>query len=234
MSMCPGLSYASQLVGRSDKGGFTLVSETQRLNDVESFFVSGFSCADILPAIPSLMAVTWKLPVADGEVIVDPGFNAASLLGVDLGTFSSFGINVTIDGVNRGSFGWTLSGGTTVVYSNDTSPAVNFPLTAGVDFLTISFSSVGGIGCDGVAWNPTQSIAYFADQAGIDAWFCCATSAHNCCGSPPAAAPKFLIPPSGSPAPGEENATTPVLNKAIYLSNYTFQFVNNFGRVPKQ
>jgi len=66
-----------------------------------------------------------------------------------------------------------------------------------------------------------------------EALWCCVTQG-VCCSAPPVGSGgKFLIPPNNPPLPGEENATTPVLNKAIYLSNYTFQFVNNFGRVNK-
>lgn len=67
-----------------------------------------------------------------------------------------------------------------------------------------------------------------------EALWCCVTEG-QCCVTPSAAGPRFLIPPPEGPRnPVEENSTAPVLNQAIYLSNYTFQFVNNFGRVPRK
>lgn len=65
----------------------------------------------------------------------------------------------------------------------------------------------------------------------FETWWCYWS---GCCTPPIGSGPKFLIPRPLIPQPGEENVSTPVLNKAIYLSNYTFQFVNNFGRVKKQ
>jgi len=62
-------------------------------------------------------------------------------------------------------------------------------------------------------------------------WWC----AHSGCCAPVETfyGGRFLIPPPASPLPGEEGVTTPLLFTPIYLSNHTFQFVANYGRINK-
>jgi hypothetical protein len=231
MADCPGITYSPTLVGRTPFGGFGLTTQHKMIADVQQILLS-YDCTTAHDVLFANWQLLWKQPVKTGDVIADPGFNAASLMN-PTPLFTGYAISVTIDGIPRGNFAWTTVA-SVVTYQNQTSPPVNFPLVAGVDFIdTIQFGSVGGDNSDGVAWNPSQQLGSLSDLVGFDAWFCCASTGFNCCGGPPAAVPKFLIPPSSTPAPGEENATTPVLNKAIYLSNYTFQFTNNFGRVKK-
>jgi len=68
----------------------------------------------------------------------------------------------------------------------------------------------------------------------FDAWWCCATVDFNCCGGPPVGRKSgFLIPRPETPEIGDENISTPVFELPLYLSNYTAQFTNNFGRVKK-
>jgi len=62
--------------------------------------------------------------------------------------------------------------------------------------------------------------------------WCCVSEGYGCCASPSAFfGGRFLIPPPTNPQPGEEGITTPLLYTPIYLSNHTFQFINNYGRV---
>lgn len=61
----------------------------------------------------------------------------------------------------------------------------------------------------------------------FEEWWCYYS---GCCAAPTFFGGRFLIPPPASPAPGEENVTTPLLYTPIYLSNHTFQFIRDFGR----
>lgn len=66
-------------------------------------------------------------------------------------------------------------------------------------------------------------------------WFCCAAAPFGCtegCGASIPMGGRFLIPPPANPGPGE-NVSTPILGTPLYLSNHTFQFTANYGRVPK-
>jgi len=67
----------------------------------------------------------------------------------------------------------------------------------------------------------------------FDAWWCCATVDFNCCGGGGGKKSGFLIPRPETPEIGDENISTPPFELPLYLSNYTAQFTNNFGRVKK-
>lgn len=77
-----------------------------------------------------------------------------------------------------------------------------------------------------------DSLTGFTDTP--DGW-CCLSSGFNCCGAGLPPGPHFLIPrpDPGSLMPGQSNSSTPPAQQLMFLSNYTFQFVNNFGRVGK-
>jgi len=83
---------------------------------------------------------------------------------------------------------------------------------------------------------PTYPVSGYEVVSGIinpDDLFCCVTEG-QCCDAPPVgSATGFLIPRPENPAPVEENISTPLLNTALYLSNHTYQFTANYGRVPK-
>lgn len=66
----------------------------------------------------------------------------------------------------------------------------------------------------------------------INKWFCNVT---QCCsaGIPANGAASFLIPQLEMPAPVEEKSSVPLIKSAVYLSNHSFQFIRNFGRLPK-
>lgn len=66
----------------------------------------------------------------------------------------------------------------------------------------------------------------------VNKWFCCRT---ECCGTgiPIGGGSAFLIPGADMPSPVQENSSTPLIKTPVYLSNHTWAFRNNFGRLPK-
>ncbi len=232
MSVCPGLVFASAPVGRTPKGGFGLISESTAISQIQSVIPS-LGCA----VTEANGTAFWDplLVVAAGETIIDPGFSASSLMnpifGQPSGNFSGFSIGLYINGVSRGSFDWGVTGGNTVTFADNTT--VHFPYVADSNFGFISFSNIGGQGCDGVTWNPNQNTGTFVNY---HTWFCCASAGFNCCEPAGNPGPHFLIPRpnSGSLLPGQLQSSTPALQKMIFLSNYTFQFTNDFGRIRPQ
>lgn len=96
-------------------------------------------------------------------------------------------------------------------------------------FASYPSTNPGSIPFDYSAWLPTMQRITSID---VEQWFCNVTS---CCGVPsnPSTASHFLIPASSTPNPVEEKASVPILRNAVYLSNHTFQFVRNFGRLNK-
>lgn len=87
---------------------------------------------------------------------------------------------------------------------------------------------------DGMVYSPSfQMLVGYTD---LDAQFCCLASGQGCveCGGAVGSVnPHFLIPPPADPEPVEEKSTAPTLEQFIKLSNHTFQFTRNFGRVKK-
>lgn len=137
-----------------------------------------------------------------------------------------------------GTFPIVIGAGTTVGVIIGVTGYNGPPPFTGVQACALTTTTFSDNITGNLVWpNPQPEIPYsYSSVTGIndpEALWCCVTEG-VCCSAPPVGSGgKFLIPPNNPPLPGEENATTPVLNKAIYLSNYTFQFVNNFGRVNK-
>jgi len=63
--------------------------------------------------------------------------------------------------------------------------------------------------------------------------WCCVTEGYPCCVAPTIAGNSFLIPRPENPEPVEENISTPLLNSVLYLSNHSYQFTANYGRIKK-
>jgi len=117
----------------------------------------------------------------------------------------------------------------TWVFGSEGFEITSSPQVAGQDFLS-NFFIVKNVG------DPTLfsvPISQILQSFNYDVWFCCASAAFNCCGAPAASKSGFLIPRPETPGVGEENISTPPFELPLYLSNYTAQFTNNFGRVKK-
>lgn len=231
---CPGIVYSPMSVNRTPKGGFTVTTEAKLISLTQGA-IAGFGCTTAHDDLE--VPLTGLFPIKNGDTIIDPGFGPSSLISPNLTMppkFVEYAIGVNIDGVDRGAFTWTVDPsdptGMTILYRDLTT--ATFPYIAGVTFNQITFNSIAGDQCGGVAWNPTQQIGIFSNY---DSWFCCASGSFNCCGTfiP---GPHFLIPrpDSGSLLPGQLQSSTPALQKMHFLSNYTFQFTNDFGRIKPQ
>ncbi|HKY45376.1 MAG TPA: hypothetical protein VJM50_19950, partial [Pyrinomonadaceae bacterium] len=77
-------------------------------------------------------------------------------------------------------------------------------------------------------WLPLVEIIETVDLIG---WYNCIAPTCSIVPIGPTEAPHFLIPRSDTPDPVEEKASVPMLNALIKLSNHTYQFIRNFGRV---
>ncbi len=109
----------------------------------------------------------------------------------------------------------------------NSDPLVTFTENGTWDaFEAQSFASIGP--SNFYSWDASLTVVTSLD---VNAWFDCAYGACSSGGSTPG--PHFLIPRPDplSLTPGQMNSSTPALKKMVFLSNYTFQFVNNFGRV---
>lgn len=220
---CPAPTiYTSKPMPRAGSagiGGAYNINVNSYFNSQPNLYIGfGLSCADahdaIFPSLPILVPTV----VADGSIIARP-------TAANFGMVDGSAVSLYVDGVFSGSFG--QSGG---VFADDTTFA--WPGIAGVNFVENLQFLVSGVGGQNSTMDyPINSLDFATFDA--DLWWCC--NATGCvpggCGGPAINlyAPRFLIPPPTTPAPGEENATQPPLNSLLLLTNHTFQFPNNFG-----
>lgn len=102
-----------------------------------------------------------------------------------------------------------------------------------LDVTTVCYNDLGDVRWPGSFLN-NYTFDAFSSVRDAEGMWCCLSFGHDCCGPAPTSTPPgFLIPRPVNPQPGEENISTPPFEIPLYLSNYTAQFTNNFGRVKK-
>lgn len=112
-----------------------------------------------------------------------------------------------------------------VSYPGACTPDPNYP----VDGTWGLFRFQSFVGVPATQWVPSIEVISAVD---INKWFCNDTS---CCGSalPIGGGSSFLIPGAPMAAPVQEKSTIPLIKTPVYLTNHTWAFRNNFGRLPK-
>jgi hypothetical protein len=216
-------------------GSFPTVNDGTELSFISEAYMDtypdlliGMDCAAARQYLIDNQAAVFSRVVKDGTSFPRPDETNASITGEGAG----YQVYIQPIGGVYDLYGtWSISPVDGII-DEITWPGP-WPMIIGVDVAQIYFNRVVSSG------NPDDGFKLDAESTNLasfdfNSWWCCAAAARGCtegCGGGALYGGRFLIPPTDPPAPGEENATTPVLNQAIYLSNYTFQFTNNFGRV---
>jgi len=222
---CPTpTTFSNKLIPRAGSAG---IGGSYNIN-VESYFNGlpneylgfGLTCEQAYDAIiPSLPTVVPTV-VANGTVIAAP-------VEADFDMPVGGSIILRVDGAFAGSYARSEGG-------FEDATTFPWPGVAGVNFfqnLQFQVTDAGG----GVNSEMNYTINSLSEPFDEDEWWCC--NATGCvpggCGAAVFFGGRFLIPSPGIPAPGEENISTPLLRTPLYLSNHTYQFTKNFGRIKK-
>lgn len=222
---CPTpTNYVSQIIPRSGGagiGGFYAIYASSYFNGLPNEYLGfGLTCEQaydaIIPALPSLLPSV----VANGTIITRP-------VEADFNIPIGGQISLRVDGVFAGGFDRSEEG-----FEDNTT--FDWPGVAGVNFMQTLQFTAENTGGD-VNSEMTYAINSLSEPFDEEEWWCC--NATGCvpggCGATAFYGGRFLIPPPATPAPGEENSTTPILFTPLYLANYTYQFIKNYGRVKK-
>lgn len=218
-----------------------VASQSWADQQLQYFFTIIPDCATLYAAVKAQTQAQNFPNLAEENITINqPSWTDLVVINAPPGPSPTYSISMTISVTfvyggpsSTITFGYNVVTGTVTETTTTTGSAIPWPLTLGGNCENISLSQPTGTNGVQVSW-PGAPLASFLNTINFDKWWCCASAPQGCCtpaGPPP---PQFLIPRPASPTPVQQNSSIPPLQQMIFLSNYTFQFVNDFGRVTPQ